>query len=102
MEHGADPSIKAVDTQPVDAQPNDDQPAATENVRVTAFDLAKQNPLGALWFDEKGELRSVSPQSRRGSVATVIDDSDVEGGNNSGTETGGTTVTGGSSVGPES
>jgi ankyrin repeat domain-containing protein 50 len=116
LEHGADISIKAPepqkepskDTQETDkaaqespqkeAKPANEEPPAAQESGVTAFDLAKKNPLGALWFDEKGELRPVTPQSRRGSTATIIDESDIEDDDDSETATGGTTVTGNSSV----
>jgi ankyrin repeat domain-containing protein 50 len=101
LENGADTSIKtAAEDQAPNSQPTVDKLQTAEDTGVTALDLAKQNPLGALWFDEKGELRSLTPSSRRASTATLIDDSDIEN-NNSETETGGTTVTGGSSIGPE-
>lgn len=113
LEHGADPSIKAPDPQkelqeeihPVTlenlqriSQPSNEEPPTAQVIGVTAFDLAKKNPLGALWFDEKGELRPMTPQSRRGSTTTLIDESDIEDDDDSETATGGTTVTGNSSV----
>ncbi|KAL1989132.1 hypothetical protein VTN96DRAFT_3679 [Rasamsonia emersonii] len=42
---------------------------------VTAFDLARKNPLGRLWFDEEGNLRPPpAGKSRPTSVSTIIDD----------------------------
>lgn len=111
LEHGADTSIKAPDVQndsqkdihmyrdvQKEVQVNVSRSTAVEETGLTAFDLARKNPLGALWFDEKGELRSVTPQSRRGSTATIIDESEIEDDDGSETATGGTTVTGESSV----
>ncbi|KAE8550695.1 hypothetical protein EYB25_006923 [Talaromyces marneffei] len=116
LEHGADISIKAPEPQKepskdtqetenatqespqMETKPSNEEPPAVQETGVTAFDLAKKNPLGALWFDEKGELRPMTPQSRRGSTATLIDESDIEDDDDSETATGGTTVTGDSSV----
>ncbi|KAL2215462.1 NACHT and ankyrin domain protein [Thermoascus aurantiacus ATCC 26904] len=40
----------------------------------TPFDLARKNPLGALWFNDDGSLRPPPVRSRRGSTATIIED----------------------------
>jgi ankyrin repeat protein len=102
LEHGADPSIKAPDLQEdtqLETQSINSKPSIGEETGITAFDLAKKNPLGALWFDEKGELRPMTPQSRRTSTATLIEsDIEEEDDDDSETATGATTVTGGSSV----
>ncbi|QGA20373.1 hypothetical protein EYB26_008075 [Talaromyces marneffei] len=114
LDHRADPSIKASDIQE-EAQPGtqsiDTSLSIVEEAGITAFDLARKNPVGALWFDEKGELHPMTPQSRRTSTATLIesdngeeeeeeeeDDDDDDDDDDSETATGATTVTGGSSV----
>ncbi|KAH8700290.1 ankyrin repeat-containing domain protein [Talaromyces proteolyticus] len=99
MQHGADSSIKAPSAENTDKpssieQNTDILKTADEESGLTAFELAKANPLGALWFDEKGELRPSTVPSRRASSATLIDESDIEDDDDSETETGGTTVTG--------
>ncbi|KAI9924577.1 hypothetical protein MW887_006850 [Aspergillus wentii] len=44
----------------------------------TPLDLARKNPLGALWFDELGNLQLISlEKSQRGSLATTIEEPDI-------------------------
>ncbi|KAJ5759050.1 hypothetical protein N7520_006206 [Penicillium odoratum] len=45
---------------------------------VTAFQLAKKNPFGSLWFDEEGQLRPVPQRSRRDSTTTIFEDDDSD------------------------
>lgn len=54
----------------------------------TPIDLARKNPLGALWFNDDGSLRPPPVRSRRGSTATIIEDVSSE----SETEIGGSTL----------
>jgi ankyrin repeat protein len=100
LKHGADSSVKITTSIINDEgvvppsteekkEDDNDIPAPDKESGLTAFDLAKANPLGALWFDENGELRPSTVRSRPGSTATVIESED----DNSDTETGGTTVT---------
>ena len=68
LDHGADISIKV----PTDA-PDKDGPSEEG---LTALDLAQKNPVGMLWFDEKGKLGSVSDDLQASSI-TPIDDLEI-------------------------
>lgn len=100
LKHGADFSVKIpytkndekVEPSTDENKESDEKLASDQESGLTAFDLAKANPLGAMWFDENGELRPSTVHSRPDSTATVIE-SDLEDDDNSDTETGGTTVT---------
>lgn len=41
---------------------------------ITAFELAKKNPFGSLWFGDDGQLRPIPPRSGRDSATTVFED----------------------------
>lgn len=112
LDHGADSSIKAPEpskdmleaeeatqeSPPKEVKSDNEELPAAQDSGLTAFEMARMNPLGALWFDEKGQLRPLTPQSRRGSSTTLIDESEIEDDDDSETATGGTTVTENSSV----
>jgi ankyrin repeat protein len=56
---------------------------------ITAFELAKKNPFGSLWFDDDGKLRPMPKRSGRDSAVTVFEDMDSD---ISDTETGGSST----------
>lgn len=78
LDAGADLSLKI----PTDTRPtmNTDKPEHAEKreTPITAFDLAKKNPFGSLWFDEDGKLRPVPQRSGRDSATTIIEDMDSD------------------------
>jgi ankyrin repeat protein len=92
LEHGTDSLIKA----PCSELKAGSSHAMGKSSGMTAFDLAKKNPLGALWFDDEGTLWPPATLSRRGSIATTIDDmSEIEDEvDQSETETGESTLVG--------
>jgi ankyrin repeat protein len=45
---------------------------------TTAFELAKKNPFGSLWFDDDGQLRPIPQRSGRDSATTVFEDMDSD------------------------
>ncbi|KAJ5175056.1 uncharacterized protein N7482_000933 [Penicillium canariense] len=45
---------------------------------TTAFELAKKNPFGSLWFDDDGQLRPVPQRSGRDSATTIFEDMDSD------------------------
>ncbi|RAH78500.1 ankyrin [Aspergillus japonicus CBS 114.51] len=56
----------------------------------TPLDIARKHPLGALWFDDTGNLQLSLEQSQCGSLATPIEDIDTE--SDTDDETGGSTL----------
>lgn len=78
LDAGADLSIKipsdtrtAMSTDKVDKGDKKETP-------ITAFDLAKKNPFGSLWFDDDGKLRPVTQRSGRDSATTIFEDMDSD------------------------
>lgn len=68
LDAGADISLEAPDS----AKTDDGKEFRAGN---TAFDLARKNPFGVLWFDHEGQLRPLaSEKNRRDSVGTDIED----------------------------
>lgn len=45
---------------------------------ITAFELAKKNPFGSLWFDDDGQLRPMPKRSGRDSATTIFEDMDSD------------------------
>ncbi|KAJ5436129.1 hypothetical protein N7445_007014 [Penicillium cf. griseofulvum] len=46
----------------------------TKETPTTAFEIAKRNPFGSLWFDDDGKLRPRRQRSGRDSATTVFED----------------------------
>ena len=66
---GADPHIKVS----ADTSSN----IGVADYGESAFDLAQKNPVGLLWFNDKGKFDSPSPVIGRGSIATTIDEVEI-------------------------
>lgn len=73
LDNDADLSLEAPDS----AKADDGNGSGIGN---TAFDLARKNPFGAMWFDGDGKLRPDAGSNRRDSVVsvgTIIDEEDL-------------------------
>lgn len=74
LDAGADLSLKIpTDTKSAVNTDKGDR-TATRETPITAFDLAKKNPFGSLWFDDDGKLRPVPQRSGRDSATTIFED----------------------------
>ncbi|KAJ5610667.1 hypothetical protein N7510_007386 [Penicillium lagena] len=85
LEAGADLNVKI---------PFDDASVANgekATSTITAFDLAKKNPLGLLWFDDEGQLLPKPQKGGRDSTATIFEDVESDVGES---ETGESTLVG--------
>lgn len=68
LDAGADLSVK------IPTENNGLMSGETRETPITAFEIAKKNPFGTLWFDEDGKLRPRPQRSGRDSATTVFED----------------------------
>jgi ankyrin repeat protein len=75
LDAGADLSIEVPNDQKstTNAEKGD-----KKDTPITAFELAKKNPFGSLWFDDDGQLRPIPKRSGRDSAATIFEDMDSD------------------------
>lgn len=88
LDAGADLSLEIPkdNTAPVSTEKGEKkEPQKEKETPITAFDLAKKNPFGSLWFDDEGQLRPKPQRSGRDSATTIFEDMDSDIG---GSETG--------------
>lgn len=88
LDAGADLSLEIPkdNTAPVATEKGEKkEPQKEKETPITAFDLAKKNPFGSLWFDDEGQLRPKPQRSGRDSATTIFEDMDSDIG---GSETG--------------
>jgi ankyrin repeat protein len=85
LDAGADLSIEI----PTDQKSTTNGKGEKKETPITAFELAKKNPFGSLWFDDDGKLRPIPKRSGRDSAVTVFEDMDSD---ISDTETGGSST----------
>jgi ankyrin repeat protein len=68
LDAGADLSVK------IPTENNSIMSMESKETPLTAFELAKKNPFGSLWFDDEGKLRPKAQRSGRDSATTVFED----------------------------
>jgi ankyrin repeat protein len=80
LEAGADLSVQIPKDNKSSSMASTDksEKGDRKDTPVTAFDLAKKNPFGSLWFDEDGKLRDVPQRSGRDSATTIFEDMDSD------------------------
>ncbi|KAJ6104675.1 hypothetical protein N7523_010995 [Penicillium sp. IBT 18751x] len=74
LEAGADLSLQIPQSKKSSAGTEKSEKADRKDTPITAFDLAKKNPFGSLWFDDDGKLRDVPERSGRDSATTIFED----------------------------
>lgn len=78
LDAGADLSLKIPTDTKTAVSADKGEKGDRRETPITAFDLAKKNPFGSLWFDDDGKLRPVPQRSGRDSATTIFEDMDSD------------------------